>query len=185
MPASENYTRTAIALHWLIAAVVIAVFAWGWWMQEIPKQPVGPRADAYNQHKSVGMAILALMVLRVLWRAGHPPPPLPPMPAWNARLAHVNHGLMYVALFVLTIGGYLSSAWSGFPVRFFGFELPAWSGHRPALKDLASDVHIWASWVLLVSVTLHVAGTAKHVLIDRNGMLARMGIGRPRRRQGA
>src|SRR5690349_8538519 len=136
----QRYTRTAIVLHWVIAAIVIGVFAWGWWMQEIPKQPPGVRADALNLHKSVGLTILLLMLLRVGWRLSHPPPPLPPMPAWNAHLAHANHGVMYVALFVLTVGGYLGSAWSGFPVRFFGIELPSWAGHQPALKDLASSV---------------------------------------------
>ena len=177
----QRYTWTAIVLHWGIAAIVIAVFAWGWWMQDIPKQPPGPRADAFNLHKSVGLAILLLMLVRVGWRLLHPPPPLPPMPAWNARLALANHGVMYVAIFVLTIGGYLGSAWSGYPVKFFGFELPSWAGNKPALKELASTVHLWASWVLLVSVTLHVVGTAKHALVDRNGVLARMGLGAPHR----
>ena len=172
-----RYTRTAIALHWFVAAVVIAVFALGWWMQEIPKQPPGPRADAFNLHKSIGLTILLLMLVRVGWRLRYPPPPLPPMPVWNARLAHVNHGVMYVGLFVLTVGGYLGSAWSGFPVKFFGLTLPSWSGNRVELKELASVVHLWTSWVLLVAVFLHVAGTAKHALVDRNGVLARMGIG--------
>jgi cytochrome b561 len=179
--ADRRYTWTAIALHWLIASLVIAVFAWGWWMQEIPKQPPGVRADAFNLHKSVGLAILLLMLVRVGWRASHAPPPLPSMPAWNARLALANHGVMYVALFVLTVGGYLGSAWSGYPVKFFGLELPAWSGSKPALKDLASTVHLWVSWVLLISVSLHVIGTAKHALVDRNGVLARMGLGAVKR----
>jgi cytochrome b561 len=172
-----RYTRTAIALHWLIAAIVVAVFAWGWWMQEIPKQPPGGRADAFNLHKSIGLTVLLLLLARVGWRVLHPPPPLPPMPTWNARLAHANHGVMYVALFVLTVGGYLGSAWSGFPVKFFGFTLPSWAGSRPELKEPASVVHLWASWVLLVAVALHVAGTVKHALVDRNGVLARMGVG--------
>jgi cytochrome b561 len=158
---------------------VIVQFVWGWWMQEIPKQPPGLRADAFNLHKSISLTVFLLMLVRVVWRVGHPPPPLPRMPAWNARLAHINHGVMYVTLFVMTVGGYLGSAWSGYPVRFFGFELPSWTGHRPALKDLASSVHLWASWVLLASVVLHIAGTAKHALVDGNGVLARMGIGRP------
>ena len=72
----QRYTWTAIVLHWAIAAIVIAVFAWGWWMQEIPKQPPGPRADAFNLHKSVGLAVLLLMLVRVGWRLLHPPPPL-------------------------------------------------------------------------------------------------------------
>lgn len=181
MPLSDGaprYTRTAIALHWLVAVLVIAELAWGWWMQEIPKQPPGPRADAFNLHKSFGLVVLLLMLARVGWRVAHPPPPLPPMPAWNARLAHANHGVMYVATFVLTIGGYLGSAWSGFPVKFFGVVLPSWTAAAPALKDIASSVHLVASWALLVAVTLHVIGTAKHALVDRNGVLARMGFGR-------
>ena len=92
---SIRYTHTAIALHWLIAALVIVQFAWGWWMQEIPKQPVGPRVDAFNLHKSVGMMILALMVVRILWRIGHRPPPLPSMPSWQARAAHLTHIALY------------------------------------------------------------------------------------------
>jgi len=68
VPASDRYSRTAIALHWLIAALVILQFGWGWWMQEIPKQPVGPRVDAFNLHKSIGMTIFALMAARLAWR---------------------------------------------------------------------------------------------------------------------
>ncbi|NDP43406.1 MAG: hypothetical protein GZ089_11935 [Aromatoleum sp.] len=65
---SERYTNIAIALHWLIAALVAAQIGWGWWMQEIPKQPVGPRVDAFNLHKSVGLTLLALTLLRLGWR---------------------------------------------------------------------------------------------------------------------
>lgn len=181
MRSSDRYTRTAIVLHWVIAAIVVALFAWGWWMQEIPKQPPGMRADAFNLHKSIGLSVLLLMVVRLGWRMTHRPPPLPPMPAWNARLAHANHLLMYVALFVLTIGGYLGSAWSGYPVKFFGLVLPAWSPHQPVLKELATTVHLVASWVLAVAFTLHVAGTVKHAFVDRNGMLARMWFARRER----
>jgi cytochrome b561 len=176
--AGARYTRTAVALHWLVALLVVAEIAWGWSMQEIPKQPPGPRADAYNLHKSVGLTVLLLMGVRLGWRLAHPAPPLPPMPRWNARLALANHGVMYVAVLALTIGGYLGSSWSGFPVKFFGIVLPSWTVAQPALKDAASVAHLVASWVLVVAVALHVAGTAKHALVDRNGILARMGWGR-------
>ncbi len=180
MPSSDRYTRTAILLHWLIAALVVCEFAWGWWMQQIPKQPPGIRADAFNLHKSVGLALLALMAVRLAWRLGHRPPPMPPMPAWNAHLAHANHVVMYATLFALTIGGYLGSAWSGYPVKFFGVTLPAWSAAHPLLKDAASDVHLALSWVLAVAFALHVVGTIKHALVDGNGMLARMWFARHR-----
>ena len=126
MQPSERYTWTAIALHWLIAVAVIVQFKWGWWMQDIPKLPPGPRVDAYNLHKSVGLTILALMMMRLLWRWRHPAPALPPMPDWQRRLAHANHWVLYAALFVMPVAGYLGSVFSGYPVKYFGMTLPAW-----------------------------------------------------------
>ena len=179
MSASERYTRTAIALHWLIAALVIFQFAWGWWMQDIPKQPVGPRVDAFNLHKSIGMTIFALMVVRILWRIVHSPPPLPRMPQWQARVALANHALLYAALVIQPLVGYLGSEFSGFPVKFFGLTLPGWAGKSVAMKDLMSTIHLATSWVIAAAVVLHVAAALKHALVDRNRLLARMGIGAP------
>ena len=87
MARPDRYTLPAIALHWLIAALVVAQFTLGWSMLEIPKQPPGTRADAFNLHKSMGMVIFLLMVARITWRATHPPPPLPPMPRWQRVIA--------------------------------------------------------------------------------------------------
>jgi cytochrome b561 len=183
VPHSERYTRTAIALHWLIAVAVIAQFTWGWWMQDIPKQPPGPRVDAFNLHKSVGLTILALMTVRLLWRWRHPAPALPAMPLGQARLAHVVHALLYVALFVMPLAGYLGSVFSGYPVKLFGMTLPAWGRSDPALKEFFSAAHLVTSWVIAVAVALHVIGALKHAFVDRDGLLSRMGIGavgRPR-----
>jgi cytochrome b561 len=181
MQASDSgtrYTRTAIALHWLIAILVIVQFSWGWWMQEIPKQPVGPRVDAFNLHKSVGMTILALMVVRILWRIGHRPPPLPPTSAWQACTARLTHAVLYTVLVIHPLSGYLGSEFSGYPVKYFGMTLPSWAGKNEALKDFLSGMHLATSWVIATAVALHVAGALKHAFVDRDGLLARMGIGR-------
>jgi len=181
MQASDSgtrYTRTAIALHWLIAALVIVQFTWGWWMQEIAKQPVGPRVDAFNLHKSVGMTILGLMVVRILWRIGHRPPPLSAMPGWQAQAARGTHIGLYALLVVHPLSGYLGSAVSGYPVKYFGMTLPSWAGANVALKDFLSGMHLTTSWMIAVLVGLHVCGALKHALVDRDGLLARMGIGR-------
>jgi cytochrome b561 len=177
MSASDRYTRTAIALHWAIALLVIFQFAWGWWMQGIPKQPVGPRVDAFNLHKSIGMTIFALMFVRILWRIGHAPPPLVDLPRWQARVARATHALLYIALVVQPLVGYLGSELSGFPVKFFGLTLPSWTGKNAALKDLMSAAHLTVSWVIAATVTLHIIAALKHELVDRNRLLARMGIG--------
>jgi len=180
VPHSDRYTRTAIALHWMIALAVVVQFSWGWWMQTIPKQPPGMRADAFNLHKSVGLTILTLMTLRLLWRLRHAPPALPAMPRWQVRLAHFNHGLLYVCLFIQPLAGYLGSVFSGYPVKLFGQTLPRWGWSDPTLKDLFSAIHFVNSWVLAGAIALHIAGALKHALVDRDGLLSRMGLGAAR-----
>ena len=176
MSPSDRYTRTAVLLHWLIAAIVIAEFAQGWWMQEIPKQPPGLRADQFNLHKSFGMLAFALMVARLGWRIGHPPPAFPAMPAWQIRLAKANHLLLYVLLVALPLSGYLGSVFSGYPIKWFGVTLPAWGSSVPAIKDAMSSIHLTTSWLLAASLTMHVAGTIKHSMAgDR--VMARMAFG--------
>lgn len=176
--AASRYTTTAIALHWGIALLVVCQFAWGWWMQEIPKQPAGPRVDAYNLHKSFGLVLLALMLFRLGWRIGHPPPPMPAMPRWQATLATATHATLYVALIAMPLAGYLGSAFSGYPVKFFGMTLPSWAPKSAPLKSLMEATHLTLSWILAAATLLHIAGAAKHGLAA-DGLLARMGVGPP------
>lgn len=183
MRASEapaRYTRTAIALHWLIAILVVTQFAWGWWMLSIPKQPAGVRADAFNLHKSIGLTILALMMVRLAWRVTHPAPALPEMPRWQTWLARSTHVALYAALLIQPFAGYLGSVFSGYPVKYFGMTLPAWGVRHEGLKDFLSIVHLCTSFAIATLVLLHVAGAAKHALVERDGLLARMGLGRRR-----
>lgn len=175
MSASEaRYDAFAITLHWLVALLVIAQFAWGWWMLDIPKQPPGPRADAFNLHKSFGMTIFALMLVRGAWRLGHSPPPLPAMPRWQAIAAKINHGLLYAALLLLPLVGYLGSVASGYPVKYFGIVLPAWGSKNEVIKSALSLAHLALSWVLAAAVLLHIAAAMKHALIDGDGLILRM-----------
>lgn len=177
MPSPQRYTRFAVALHWIVAMVVFAQFALGWLMQEIAKQPPGPRASAFNVHKSIGLVVLALMLVRIAWRLSHPPPALPPMPRWQARAALANHVLLYALLVVMPLAGYLGSAFSGYPVRFFGIVLPSWAPKSEPLKHWMSEVHLVAAWLLAAAVLLHLAAVVKHALLDRDATLARMALG--------
>jgi cytochrome b561 len=174
MEGTPRYTSTAIVLHWLVAALVFGQFTLGWAMQEIAKQPPGPRTEAFNLHKSIGLALLLLMALRALWRARHRPPALPAMPRWQARLAALVHGLLYATLIALPLTGYLGSEFSGYAVKFFGITLPQWAGNDAAAKDLLGIAHLWLTWLLAVTVALHLAGVAKHTFVDRDGLLRRM-----------
>ena len=175
MPNSESrYTATAVTLHWTVAALVLVMIVLGWSMQAIPKVPVGPRVNAYNLHKSLGLTVLALMVLRLAWRMMHPAPDLPPMPRWQARTARIVHVLLYVCLFLQPLTGYLGSAFSGYPVRLYGVVLPSWAPRNDVLKDALSVAHLVNSLVLVAAIALHLAGALKHALIDRDGLVRRM-----------
>jgi cytochrome b561 len=176
MPRFERYTRVAVLLHWLVAALLLAEFVHGWWMQEIPKQPAGIRADAFNMHKSVGLLLLALVLFRLGWRIAHRPPILLPVPRWQAILAKANHVVLYAMMFAMPLSGYLGSVFSGYPIKWFGLVLPAWGWADPAVKDLMSNVHLATSWILLASTSLHVAGTIKHALAGER-VMARMSFG--------
>jgi len=182
--SSDRYTRTAVVLHWLIAALLLVEVAQGWWMQEIPKQPPGLRADQFNLHKSVGLVLLALVLVRLGWRLLHSPPSMAGVARWQLRLAKINHAVLYLAMFALPLSGYLGSVFSGYPIKWFGIALPLWGTANPAIKDFMSTVHLLASWVLVACTALHIAGAFKHELAGE-GALARMAWRRgPRSRRG-
>lgn len=171
---TPRYPLAVIVLHWAIAAAVVGLVILGWWMQTIPKEPVGARADAYNLHKSIGLTVLLLMVAWIAWRATHRPPELPPLPIWQARAARAGHILLYVCLFVDALSGYLGSAVSGYPVKFFGAVLPAWAPANVALKDACSVAHLLTSWILVSAIGIHVMAALYHQWVLRDGMLWRM-----------
>jgi cytochrome b561 len=175
MNAPLRYDRVAITLHWLIALGVLAQIALGWWMIEIPKQPVGVRAYWFNLHKSIGLTLAALIALRVAWRLTHRPPPLPgSVPQWQVRAARASHALLYVCLVVMPLAGYLGSTFSGYPIKYFGLTVPGWGWKDDALKDFFSALHYSAAWCFMVLIGLHVAAALKHLLIDRDGVFARI-----------
>ncbi len=171
--AALRYTRVAVVLHWLVAALLVAQFTWGWWMQSIPKQPPGVRVDAFNLHKSAGLLLLALMVLRLGWRLAHAPPPLAGLARGQQAAARATHVLLYALLLAMPLSGYLGSVFSGYPVRWFGLRLPDWGWSDPTLKNSLGVLHLAASWILLLATLLHVAAALRHALA-RDGVVRRM-----------
>jgi cytochrome b561 len=147
-------------------------------MLDIPKQPVGVRAGWFNLHKSIGLTLGALVVLRLAWRLAHRPPPLPPsLPRWQQAAAIATHRLLYLCLLVMPLSGYLGSSFSGYPVRFFGITLPGWAARNDALKDLFSQIHYAAAAIFMLLIALHAAAALKH-LLARDGLFGRMWPGR-------
>jgi cytochrome b561 len=171
----DRYTATAIALHWLIALLLLGQFAFGLMLEDIPRGT--PERGIYvNLHKSSGIVIGLLIVLRIAWRLRHRPPPLPAsMPAWQRHGARLSHAVLYLCMLALPLSGYLASNFSKHGVKFFNVvHLPPWGPEDKTLYAFFNGTHHVAALLLAMFVGLHVLAVAKHMLIDRDGLLWRM-----------
>ena len=184
MTLPAKYTRTAMALHWLIALLMIINIALVWLVDVLPEERVRLTIDT---HKSLGITVLGLAILRLLWRLTHRPPALPDNhAAWERRTSHATHLLLYGLIFLMPLSGWLhDSAWKDaatHPMQLFGL-LPwpriSWIMNlEPATKEIMHDVfgalHTYAGYALYALFALHVAGALKHQWRDKEPALQRM-----------
>ncbi|MFA5632628.1 MAG: cytochrome b/b6 domain-containing protein [Porticoccaceae bacterium] len=189
---AQRYNRVAIALHWLIAAGLLANLGLGLWMSWAIDSPTAQAraVSVFQIHKSLGLAVLVLSLLRLAWRLLHPQPLYPAgMKQWEKFLASATHWLFYVLMIGLPLSGwlYVSAQWRGdgpftIPTLWFGlFEVPHLFGLNDADRALraqaaatAFSVHGAMALALIILLVLHVAAALKHHFIDRDGVLARM-----------
>ena len=132
-----HYTRTAVALHWTIAGLIFAGLFMGWTMTDMDISP--RRLKVYNYHKWVGVTVLALALLRLIWKLTHRAPALPAMPAWQRLAARISHGLLYVLMFAVPLAGWIYSNATGYRVVYLG-KLPL-----PNLVE--RDKELAAAWL--------------------------------------
>jgi cytochrome b561 len=149
--------------------------ALGWVMLAAPAN-TPTRELLLRWHRSVGLVILAAMLLRLAWRRRHPPPPLPQtMPPLAAGLAHATHGSLYAALIAMPLAGYVNAAAAGHAVSLFGLlSIPPLLAENGRLSQIAIAIHLAGQYLLYCFVALHVAGAIYHTLWRRDGVLARM-----------
>ena len=162
-----------MALHWLLALLILASLGLGLYMTGLSFSPT--RLRLYNWHKWLGMVVLILSAARLLWRLSHQPPADLPMPAWQSRVAHGAHGALYVLFFAVPLSGWAYSSSAGFPIVLFGvLPLPDWVSVNRELSESLKPLHHWLAYGLGGVVALHVAGALKHRVIDRDQVLQRM-----------
>ena len=173
MDSTRNYTRTAIALHWLLALMLPPQIGLGWYMLSVEKEPGSETLFAL--HISIGLTIALLLALRVVWRAANRPAALPAnVASWEVKAARLSHLLLYLLMILLPLTGYLGTSFSGDAVSYFGLPLPGWAAKNESLKEQFFTVHGVIAWALVGLLAVHVLGAFKHLLKDRDGVFERM-----------
>ncbi|HEY3697570.1 cytochrome b/b6 domain-containing protein [Phenylobacterium sp.] len=179
----DRYSTVAIVLHWLIAAAIVFQVLLAWRMGG----PMNPATFAVTQlHKSIGVTILALSLVRLGWRLANPPPPQPPtLAGWERALSKITHIGFYVIMIGMPLTGWImvSASRLHIPTVLYGAipwpDLPGMAGaSRPVWNKIGHNGHEWLGWGLYVLLALHVAGALKHQLFARDEpILARMAPG--------
>lgn len=181
---ARRYTSLAITLHWLVAiGIIINVFLALTW-EFYPEESIRP---AINLHKSIGITVLGLAIMRLLWRFTHTPPALPTGYAkWEVQLSHVTHVLLYVIIFAMPLTGWMhDSAWKAAdenPLTLFGvipfprisYIMNLDAVTKEQMHDLFGEFHEIAAYAIYVLVGLHVLGALKHQFFDKQRELQRM-----------
>lgn len=179
MTPTLRYARPAIALHWLMAWIIIALYFVGISIGDIP---VGPdRIMVVTWHKWFGVCVALLWLMRLAVRLTHTPPPPPTgSPAWQNTAAHLVHIALYVLMIAIPVSGWLMSSAKGFNTTFFGlFDLPNLVERDKTLAATLKDMHGLLANLLMILVVVHIGAALKHQFIDKDNLLDRM---RPERR---
>lgn len=175
MHGPEIWSRSARLFHWLIAGLILVQGSIGLIMVELPKRP--NIIPVFTLHKSIGLTILLLAVLRLGFRLIQRSPNKLPLPGWQDALAKTTHVALYVLIFAIPLSGWLfDSASSLRPLYWWWWlhipSLPG--GPDQQLADVVRNVHETLFWILVAVTALHVAGALKHHFLDRDDTLRRM-----------
>jgi cytochrome b561 len=193
----SRYTKTAIILHWLIAIFIALMFVLGWYMAELPKEApkqmaydlfdlgvytwqlaeeASPRTFYFNLHKSLGLTVLALIILRVLWRITHTPPAaLSSYKAIEKKVATATHHSLYLLMLAVPATGLIMAINSKYGVKWFGIDVIAGLDNKP-VRDFFECTHEFVGIVLLVLIGIHLLGALKHKFIDKDDTMSRMSL---------
>lgn len=169
-----RYGAVAQSFHWIIAALIVVQFALGWTAVDLPNDL--HKLGVLARHKSFGMTVLMLAVLRLLWRLTHTPPPLPSgMSPIQQRLARATHAAFYVLLFALPISGWLMSSAKKYSVSWFGlFTWPDLIGKSETAFNALRTTHHALGYALFAIAVLHILAALKHHFWNKDDVLLRM-----------
>ena len=170
-----RYGAVAQLFHWVIVVLIVTQFVLGLRANGLPQFSIA-RFQVLALHKSFGITILGLAILRLAWRLFNPVPPLPPRtPRWQELAAHVSHFLLYALLFITPLLGWLTSSAYAVSVSWFKlFTLPNLIGPNKAAFAQLRELHEFMAFTLAALALIHIAAGIKHHFVDRDDVLRRM-----------
>jgi len=170
----HTYGWVSIVLHWTVAISVLAMFALGLWMVELDYYSTWYH-DAPYIHKSIGVLLVLLMLLRYFWNILNPKPSALGESIFLKVIASSVHLLLYLLVFLLGLSGYFISTAESQAISVFNwFSVPALVAPISEQADIAGEVHKWLAFTLIGFVALHFIGALKHHFIDKDSTLKRM-----------
>lgn len=163
-----------MGLHWIIAIAMIAMLAFGVYIEDLPRSP--EKGELIGLHKSIGVLILILAIVRIYWRFLNKfPKPISVLPTWQEKLAKLSHWVLIIGTVLMPVSGIIMSIGGGHPVSVFGVELIARTGIKnELLSEIGHALHGTGGNLLIIFVLIHTVGAIKHQFFDKDGTISRM-----------
>lgn len=183
---NQRYSRIAITLHWAMALAFLLMIGSGLAFDNI-EMDKSFKFSLYQWHKSLGLTVLVLAVIRLLWRAIHRPPALPSvLSKFDNLAAHAGHWALYALMFGVPLSGWymVSSSSYGLPTIYFGwFEWPHLpvGEYKKVINDISREAHEILAFAFMGMIGIHIAAALKHEWFDKVPLLHRMGLKCPKR----
>lgn len=179
-----SYGTVAKAFHWGMFLIILGMVIIGNYMHDLPAdtpEQMVYKFGLYANHKSFGILILVLVILRLGWRMINPVPKMPDsMSRIESLSAHAMHMLLYIIMLVQPLFGWLMSSYGGHPVKFFGLDLPALADKDKAMGEFFHEAHELTAMLLIAAFSIHVGAALFHHYIRKDDVMDRMSL-RPKK----
>jgi len=170
---TTQYGLVSRANHWMSALLFIGLIALGIYMHELPKSP--EKFELYDLHKSLGIGLFMLMMLRLVWLKISPNPAQLSKNKFEHILGHAVKGILYLAMIIMPLSGWIMSTTAGHDVSFFNlFTLPVLIGENETIHEIAEGIHGLVGPLMILVILLHIAGAMKHHFVYKDDTLKRM-----------
>ena len=160
--------------HWTSVILMLVLFVLGWMAVVYPLSPA--KLDLFKWHKSLGLLLMAWVIVWLAWRVMHRVPGLPgEMSPGEKRVTRLAHGLLFAAMIAMSISGWVINSSANFPLEWFGlFRVPQIAAPDKEIQDAASLVHLALFWTVIAVLIVHVAAALQHHFVRRDNILLRM-----------